>query len=145
MSAEDAVHFFQALGDETRLRLVSQLRTGERTVGELVTALGCPQPKVSRHLKVLREAGLVMDRRDGRNVTYALTTRLSWPLAAREWIERLDAGLVSIELHPGSPDPEVLFRPKRVERTERTKPAAERKTAREALRPRRSELETHLL
>jgi hypothetical protein len=58
-----------------------------------VDALGCPQPKVSRHLKVLKDAGLVRDRRDGRHVEYALTTSKAWPVPARAWLETLDSGL----------------------------------------------------
>lgn len=89
----EAARFFQALGDPTRLALLELLRGGERNVGDLVTALGCPQPKVSRHLKVLKEAGLVRDARDGRNVAYALTSTRMWPPAASRWVERLEAGL----------------------------------------------------
>ena len=100
---EDTVRFFQALGDGTRLGLLELLRDGEQTVGDLVDALGCPQPKVSRHLKVLKEAGLVHDRRDGRNVTYGLATRRAWPEAARAWLERLDAGMLPEEMMPARP------------------------------------------
>ena len=98
--SEETVRFFQALGDGTRLDLLELLRDGERTVGDLVEALGCPQPKVSRHLKVLKEAGLVHDRREGRNVTYALSTRKVWPEAARVWLEQLDAGMLPEEMMP---------------------------------------------
>jgi DNA-binding transcriptional ArsR family regulator len=97
----EAARFFLALSDATRLALLEELHAGERTVGELVERLRCPQPKVSRHLKVLKDAGLVRDRRDGRNVHYELSTRSAWPDSAREWIERLDAGLLSEELAPG--------------------------------------------
>lgn len=88
-----ASRFFAALGDETRLALLEQLRAGEKTVGALVAALGCPQPKVSRHLKVLKDAGLVRDRREGRNVTYELATPARWDPAARRWVDRLEGGL----------------------------------------------------
>jgi len=88
-----AARFFQALGDPTRLALLRELRAGERNVGELVAALGCPQPKVSRHLKVLKEAGLVRDQRDGRNVAYALATSRAWPAAARAWIAAVEVGM----------------------------------------------------
>lgn len=102
MSAPEAARFFLALSDPTRLALLAALREGERPVGELVDALGCPQPKVSRHLKVLKDAGLVRDRRDGRNVYYALATRRAWPAEARGWIERLDAGLLPDETAGGA-------------------------------------------
>lgn len=97
----DAARFFQALGDETRLRLLAELALRERTVGELVAILSCPQPNVSRHLKVLREVGLVRDRREGRNVSYELSTQSLWSPAAREWIEQLDLGLLPRE--PSAP------------------------------------------
>jgi DNA-binding transcriptional ArsR family regulator len=87
-----AARFFLALSDPTRLALLDELRSGERAVGELVSALGCPQPKVSRHLKVLREAGLVHDHRSGRNVRYALAPAAEWPEEARVWMERLGGG-----------------------------------------------------
>lgn len=97
MSAPEAARFFLALSDPTRLALLSILREGERPVGDLVDALGCPQPKVSRHLKVLRDARLVRARRDGRNIYYELTAPRSWPPDARDWIERLDQGLLPRE------------------------------------------------
>lgn len=107
MTGGGDVRFFQALGDATRLELLTRLRGGERTVGELVEALRCPQPKVSRHLKVLKEAGLVTDRRDGRHVTYALTGRRTWDPAAREWLALLDAGFPP----EGRPEPGRVPRP----------------------------------
>ena len=69
---EQAARVFQALGDCTRLSLLRELQGGERTVGDLVRALGAPQPKISQHLKVLRDAGVVGARRDGRQVWYGL-------------------------------------------------------------------------
>lgn len=88
-----AARFFQALGDPTRLALLEELRAGERNVTELVEALGCPQPKVSRHLKVLKDVGLVRDRREGRFVGYALSTSKAWPVGARQWLDALEPGL----------------------------------------------------
>jgi DNA-binding transcriptional ArsR family regulator len=72
---KESARFFQALADETRLKLLAELRQGERTVGDLVAALAVPQPKVSRHLRILKEAGLVSDRKTGRHVLYALCAR----------------------------------------------------------------------
>jgi ArsR family transcriptional regulator len=64
--------FFRALGDETRLKIVALLAHGELCVCHLEAALGLPQPNVSRHLAVLRSAGIVQDRRDGSWVYYRL-------------------------------------------------------------------------
>ena len=61
---------FQALGDRTRLRLLNLIADGEVCVCFFVEVLGEPQPKISRHLAVLRAAGLVAARRDGKWMHY---------------------------------------------------------------------------
>ena len=63
---------FQAVAEETRLRVVQLLSGGERCVCELQSELGAAQSRLSFHLKKLKEAGVVSDRRDGRWVYYAL-------------------------------------------------------------------------
>lgn len=63
---------FHALSDETRLRIVDLLRGGEQCVCELTSALDLGQSLLSFHLKTLKDAGLVTDRRDGRWAYYAL-------------------------------------------------------------------------
>ena len=63
---------FRALGDETRLRLLELLQTGEKSVAELMELTELGQSLVSHHLRTLREAGLVVDRRDGRWVYYSI-------------------------------------------------------------------------
>jgi ArsR family transcriptional regulator, arsenate/arsenite/antimonite-responsive transcriptional repressor len=67
-----AARVFHALSDETRLALVVLLRDGERCVCELTDALQAAQSRLSFHLKVLKEAGLISDRREGRWSYYAL-------------------------------------------------------------------------
>lgn len=89
---------FRALADPTRRALFERLcREGERTVGALTEGAGVSQPVVSKHLGVLKEAGLVRDRHAGRHTHYsaqvkALTPLLDW---AREmggfWEGRFDA------------------------------------------------------
>ncbi|MES1928685.1 ArsR family transcriptional regulator [Salinisphaera dokdonensis CL-ES53] len=71
---------FQALADSTRLRCLALIEThGELCVCELVHALELSQPKISRHLKLLRESGLVSDRRERIWVHYRLADTLpSW-------------------------------------------------------------------
>jgi ArsR family transcriptional regulator len=64
---------FRACSDATRLRLLFLLEAGELCVCELVAALRMPQGKVSRHLAVLKHAGLVRDRRDGTWIHYSLS------------------------------------------------------------------------
>jgi ArsR family transcriptional regulator len=63
---------FKALSDENRLRIVDLLRGGERCVCELTDALDVGQSLLSFHLKTLKDAGLVSDRRDGRWAYYSL-------------------------------------------------------------------------
>jgi DNA-binding transcriptional ArsR family regulator len=71
---EQTTELFRALSDPTRVSLLLALRTGERTVSDLVEALGKPQSTVSRHLAALRNAELVESRRDAARVWYAITS-----------------------------------------------------------------------
>ncbi|WP_051224680.1 ArsR/SmtB family transcription factor [Pseudoclavibacter soli] len=78
---------FEAVSDQTRRRLLDALRSaeGEQSVSELVEQLGVSQPTVSKHLKVLREHGLVEVREDGQRRFYSLNATALEPL--REWVE----------------------------------------------------------
>src|SRR2546425_10475806 len=67
-----AARFFRVLGDPTRLKILELLGQGERTVGELVSAVGQPQPRVSTHLACLRHCGFVTTERRGKEVVYRL-------------------------------------------------------------------------
>jgi ArsR family transcriptional regulator len=69
---ERAVELFHALSDETRLQIIELLTKGERCVCELTDSLDAAQSRLSFHLRVLRDAGLVRDRKDGRWVYYEL-------------------------------------------------------------------------
>lgn len=61
-----------ALADPKRIMLLYSLAEGRRNVGKLVQELGLPQPTTSRHLKVLRERGLVLAEREGTSIFYQL-------------------------------------------------------------------------
>ena len=63
---------FRALGDETRLRILEHLVAGERSVSDLIVLVDVGQSLMSHHLRILREAGLVIDRRDGRWIHYSI-------------------------------------------------------------------------
>ncbi len=85
------------VAEPTRRRILDRLRDGERSVGDLVDALAVSQPGVSKHLAVLRRAGLVDVRTDGQRRIYRLRPA---PLAEVDawlapyralWSERLDA------------------------------------------------------
>jgi ArsR family transcriptional regulator len=69
---ERTARVFHALAEPTRLRIVDLLRSGERCVCELTDALEMAQSKLSFHLKGLKDAGLVLDRKEGRWVYYRL-------------------------------------------------------------------------
>ena len=71
---------FQALADPTRLRIVMLLRTMELSVGELAQLLGQSQPRVSRHVRILSESGLVGRRKEGSWVFLRLTDTVGSPL-----------------------------------------------------------------
>jgi ArsR family transcriptional regulator len=63
---------FHALSDETRLELLDRLRSGEQCVCDLQSLVGAAQSRLSFHLKVLRDAGLVTDRKEGRWSYYTI-------------------------------------------------------------------------
>ncbi len=67
-----AARLFHALSDETRLAILELLHGGERCVCDLQSDLDAAQSRLSFHLKVLREAGLVSDRKEGRWSYYAI-------------------------------------------------------------------------
>jgi len=67
-----AAELFHALSDETRLGVVQMLQQGERCVCELQDELDAAQSRLSFHLRVLKDAGLLTDRKEGRWVYYAI-------------------------------------------------------------------------
>jgi DNA-binding transcriptional ArsR family regulator len=100
------VSAYAALAEPHRRHILDLLRECERSAGELVTRLDLSQPGVSKHLKVLREAGLVMVRPVGKQRMYALRPE---PLAEVDqwlepyrvyWSERLDALEQHLEENP---------------------------------------------
>ena len=70
--SRDAVQVFKALSDVTRVEIIQLVGEAPRNVTELTSLVGVSQPKVSRHLKILRDAGLLMDVRKGKWVWYQL-------------------------------------------------------------------------
>jgi len=86
MSSLLPLQLFKNLSDETRLSLVLLLREkGELCVCELVSILKETQPKISRHLALLRESGLLIDRRDGKWIHYRLSPHMpAWAAAVIE-------------------------------------------------------------
>jgi ArsR family transcriptional regulator, arsenate/arsenite/antimonite-responsive transcriptional repressor len=89
LPAERARLLLKALADPIRLQVIEALSGGERCVCELTSELGLAQSKLSFHLKVLRDAGLVADRHSGRWVYYQLQPEALERL--RSWLARLAA------------------------------------------------------
>jgi DNA-binding transcriptional ArsR family regulator len=95
------VSTFEVLAEPRRREILDLLRTGERPVGDLVDRLALTQPAVSKHLKVLREAGLVEVRQDAQRRWYRLRLQ---PLAELdEWLapyrQLWNASLDALERH----------------------------------------------
>ena len=97
---------YAALAEPSRRRILDLLRDGERSVGDLVSHLKLSQPGVSKHLKVLREAGLVQVRPEGKLRWYGLRAAPlaevdAWLEPYREhWTGRLDALERHLEENP---------------------------------------------
>jgi DNA-binding transcriptional ArsR family regulator len=70
--ADDDASVFRALADPTRRQILQDLRGGELTAGEIGAAFPISGPSVSRHLSILKAAGLVVERRDGNRIRYSL-------------------------------------------------------------------------
>ena len=97
-TALEVTRAFQALSDPTRLAILQHLRRGECCVCELMEELDAAQSRLSFHLRILKEAGLVTDRREGR-----------WVYSQVE-VEAIDE---LVELHTGVRPPRARARPGR--------------------------------
>ncbi len=85
---DSGVSLFHALSDETRLEIMERLKDGEQCVCDLTDALKTGQSRLSFHLKVLKDAGLITDRPEGRWIYYSLN---------REALEELEAVVQSLQ------------------------------------------------
>lgn len=95
---DDATTVFATLADPTRLRCLALIaEETELCVCELVAALDLPQPKISRHLAVMRDAGLLRDRRDAQWVLYALAPDM--PVWARAAVDAAVAAMKDQSQH----------------------------------------------
>jgi DNA-binding transcriptional ArsR family regulator len=108
MSAPTA---FEVIAEPTRRRILDLLLAGERPVGDLVAGLAMSQPGVSRHLRVLREAGLVSSRTDAQRRLYRINPGPLADLDAwlapyrRLWADRLDQLAAHLDDMPDEPGP----------------------------------------
>jgi ArsR family transcriptional regulator len=94
-----ASRLFHALSDETRLQILERLRMGERCVCELTDALDAAQSRLSFHLKVLKDAGLVSDRREGRWMYYTMNPETLGEMG--DLVESLAAPATALERKNG--------------------------------------------
>jgi DNA-binding transcriptional ArsR family regulator len=85
---------FRALGDETRSEILKMLRSGPRTSGEIADHFHSSWPTISRHLSILRDAGLVITERKGQEIYYELNSSVFQDLVQHlmTWV------------HPAPPD-----------------------------------------
>jgi len=86
LSSSERRDVFRALSHKTRRSILNRLRKGEQSVTHIQKALRVSQPTASQHLAVLRDAGLVQQRRIGNQVLYTLDT--DGLVKARDWLDR---------------------------------------------------------
>lgn len=84
---DKGISLFHALSDPTRLEIMERLKDGERCVCDLTDVMKTAQSRLSFHLKVLKDAGLIVDRPEGRWIYYSLNT---------ETLEQLEAVVESL-------------------------------------------------
>ena len=114
MSVAAALDVLDVIAEPTRRRILDAVRESEQSVNDLVERVGMHQPGVSRHLKVLRDAGLVEVRRDAQRRLYRLRPEPLMELDAwlepyrAEWAGRLD----SLERHLGRTSKKITPTPK---------------------------------
>jgi ArsR family transcriptional regulator len=72
VALKDLITIYKALSDETRLKILKLLEKGELCVCDIVSAFNTSQPKISFHLSILKEAGLITDRKQGKWSHYSI-------------------------------------------------------------------------
>ncbi len=100
MKANGQAAAFHALADPTRHAIFERLKAGPLAVGELADGLPVSRPAVSQHLKVLKDAGLVSERRNGTRRVYRIEPQGVWALREsidRLWEDALQAFRIAVE------------------------------------------------
>jgi len=96
LDSYDCAKVLKAMGDPTRLRILRHLIGGEKNVSNLTDDLRVDQPAISHHLAILRHAGLVIERREGKHVFYEIHSSVAKHLSSEQ--ERFDLGCCAVEL-----------------------------------------------
>jgi len=112
INMETVAHFFKALSEPARLRIMNLLLNGERCVCELMAVLDMPQSTVSRHLSYLKNAGLISGRRQGLWMYYSMAEPktelhadlLSFIKTHFPQMEQSGKDIAALELHDSSQD-----------------------------------------
>lgn len=84
LNPRECATMLKALADKTRLRILESLLAQEKCVTDLVHELGCSQPHVSHHLRILRDSGVVEGIREGKQVCYRIAPIVQRALANRQ-------------------------------------------------------------
>jgi DNA-binding transcriptional ArsR family regulator len=109
---DEQINLFLALADPARLRIVEAMKSGECAVGDIVERMDIHQSGVSRHLRILAEAGIVQMRPDGQKRLYSLRKEAFDQLEAwvagyrRHWQARLDRFGAALERRQDAADPD---------------------------------------
>jgi DNA-binding transcriptional ArsR family regulator len=116
----------KAMADPVRLTLLHQLQSGELCVGKLVEGMSCTQANVSKHLGVLKQAGLVTSRRDGNNILYSIGDSAVFDICSvvGGTIERRlasEQAILAATMQQFSPTEELVLRDKKIPKTARSK------------------------
>ena len=96
LNSYDCAKVLKAMGDPTRLRILRHLVGGEKNVSQLAEELSVDQPTASHHLALLRHAGLVIERREGKHVYYGIPSSVAQHLSSEQ--DRFDLGCCAVEL-----------------------------------------------
>jgi DNA-binding transcriptional ArsR family regulator len=98
LESDRCARLLKAMADRERLKIVQCLREGPKNVGEIAEMLGAEVVNISHHLGVLRQAGVVLDQRQGRFIVYRLHPDVFQPSGKPGENERLDFGCCRLDL-----------------------------------------------
>jgi len=99
VALKDLITIYKALSDETRLKILKLLEHGELCVCDIVAAFNTSQPKISFHLAILKEAGLITDRKEGKWSYYSIVANdMFIRFLVLSSLERIDESDIKEEL-----------------------------------------------